>query len=270
MLGWISRADLPEDATVDWLFDVFAWLLEETGGYHAFRARAKLVLPTDEFFPVSANLERHDLALALFTAAREHAGLAGRPCKLIPHEEGPAIRDLLGDVPYGESSNERAAGAFHGAAATEGLISYAPSGLRDPEAFVATMAHELGHYIIHSFSGPAPGGEEAREPATDICAIFLGFGVFTANAAFRFEQHQTAFTQGWSYRRLGYLGERPLSYSLAIFLALRGLDVRAVAGKLRDNPYGYVKTALKHLAKERGEELARLQAINGQRLNTAL
>jgi len=270
VFGWISRSDLPEDATVDWLFAVFGWLLEETGGYQAFRARAKLVLPTDEFFPISANLEGHDLALSLFTAAREHAGLAGRACKLIPHEEGPTTRDLLGDVPYGESSKEGAAGAFHGAAASEGLISYAPSGLRDPEAFVATMAHELGHYIIHSFSEPAPGGEEAREPATDVCAIFLGFGVFTANAAFRFEQHQTAYTQGWSYRRLGYLGERPLSYGLAIFLALLGLEVRAVVGKLRDNPYGYVKTALKHLAKEGSGELARLRAISARRLGAAL
>jgi len=142
VFGWLSRSDLPEDATVDWLFDVFGWLFEETGGYQAFRARATRVLPTDEFFPVSANLEGHDLALALFTAAREHAGLADRACKLIRHEESPTTRD-----------------------------------------------------------------------------------------------------------------------GLAIFLALLGPELRAVASKLNDNPHGYVKTALKHLAKEKSEELARLRSI---------
>ena len=261
MFGWISRSDLPEDSTVDWLFDVYAWLLQETGGYAAFRAKAKLVLPTDEFFPVSAELEGHELALALFAAASEHAGLAQGACKLIPHDELPSTTDVLGDVPFGQSSSQGAAGAFHGAAAGEGLVSYAPSGLKDPEAFVATLAHELGHYVIHSFAQPAPGGAEAREPATDVCAIFLGFGVFTANSAFRFEQHQTAFTQGWSYRRLGYLGERPLSYALAIFLTLLGLDARAARQKLKPNPHAYVRTALKHLAKEKADELDRLRSI---------
>ena len=256
MFSWVSRSDLPDEGTIEWLFDVYRWLLEETGGYAAFRSRARLVLATDEFFPISRDLEGDALAQALFAAARSHAGMAARSCQLIGHEEDATAKDLLGARAIGEFSSSGPAGIFHGADAGRGIISYAPSGLRDPESFLATLAHELGHFLMHDFTREVPGSEEAREPATDVCAIFFGFGVFSANAAFRFEQHQDAFTQGWSYRRLGYLGERELSYALAIFLALLGLDARAAAPHLRPNPRAYVKNALKHLAKERAGDIA--------------
>ena len=67
--------------------------------------------------------------------------------------------------------------------------------------------------------------------------------------------------QGWSYSRLGYLGERPMSYAPAIFLALHDLDVRAARGFLRGNAEGYVRNALLHLAKKRGQDLERLRRV---------
>jgi hypothetical protein len=106
------------------------------------------------------------------------------------------------------------------------------------------MAHELGHFLIHGFSSPAPGGDEAQEPATDVCAVFLGFGVFTANAAFRFQGLDRGVMQGWRFRRLGYLGQRPLSYAQAIFL--------------------YAKNALRHLKQERRKQLEGLRSVAGR------
>lgn len=259
MFGRISRSALPEESTIEWLFDVYTWLLSETGGYSRFRERARLVLPTEAFFPIPRDMQGDALAQALFAATREHASMAALSCELVAHEELPTAGDVLGNLPH-QYSHSGAAGAFHGAGAGSGLISYAPSGLADPESFVATMAHELGHFLIRGFKEPAPGGDEAQEPATDVCAIFLGFGVFTANSAFKFEQYQSGTMQGWRTRRLGYLGERPLSYALAIFLALLGLDLHATTGTLRGNPHGSVKNALLHLARERAEELARLRA----------
>jgi len=54
------------------------------------------------------------------------------------------------------------------------------------------------------------------EPLTDLLTVFLGFGVFTANAAFRIEQHQDGRSQGWSARRQGYLSEEEFGYALAV------------------------------------------------------
>ena len=67
-------------------------------------------------------------------------------------------------------------------------ITYSPAALRDPSGFIATMAHELSHYLMATIPLEPPGGPEAKEPATDICSIFLGFGVFAANSAFSFRQ----------------------------------------------------------------------------------
>jgi hypothetical protein len=266
MFGWISRSALPEESTIDWLFEVYGWLLEETGGFAEFRERAQLILPTERFFPISKQQAPHAYATALFEATRAHAGMEEFQCKLEPHEEATTVRDLLGpDVPM-ESRSVRTAGTFrHGAGIERAVISYAPSKLEEPEAFVATMAHELGHFLMHSFGSSAPGGDDLQEHATDVCAIFLGFGVFAANSAFRFEQHQGVFTQGWSTSRLGYLGQRPLSYALAIFLALLALDLKATQNCLTPNPRDYAKNALRHLAKERAADLERLRNIGARK-----
>src|SRR5262249_12227244 len=106
---------------------------------------------------------------------------------------------------------------------------------------------------------------EANEPATEVCAVFLGFGIFTANSIFNFEQFQNAQTQGWRTRKLGYLGERPIAYALAIFLALHDLELKAAKSHLKTNPRSYAKHALRHLAKERASDLAQLRLIKGRR-----
>jgi hypothetical protein len=136
----------------------------------------------------------------------------------------------------------------------------APSKLDDPMGFVATMAHELGHYSMSRFRGEPPGGDEALEPATDVCAVFLGFGVFMANSAFTFQQFHDGRVQGWRTSQLGYLDEKALAYALALFLPLRGLDAGEARRHLKDNPRSYVKHALRHLEKERRDDVARLCA----------
>jgi hypothetical protein len=262
MFGWVSKSALPEVETIEWLFEVYGWLLARTGGIEAFRKERTIILPTDEFFPVPASLEPHDFATAMFQAIKTHAVMGGIACELAPLDEDPSASQLLGPGVAFSSSRSGAAGTFmHGGGVDRALISYAPSGVRNPDKFVATMAHELGHFLMHGFGEPAPGGPDAQEPATDVCAVFLGFGVFNANATFLFEQHSDGLMQGWSSSRLGYLGERPMSYALAIFLALQGLDVKAARGFLRSNIDGYVRNALLHLKKNRSQDLESLRRV---------
>ena len=49
----------------------------------------------------------------------------------------------------------------------------------------ATFAHELARYLVETFEEPAPGGDALLEPAVDIAAVFMGFGLFMANSAVR-------------------------------------------------------------------------------------
>jgi predicted Zn-dependent protease len=58
--------------------------------------------------------------------------------------------------------------------------------MKDPMTLVAVIAHELGHVIL--LRRELVDREEAdMEPVNDLLTVFLGFGIFTANAAFRFE-----------------------------------------------------------------------------------
>lgn len=217
----------------------------------------------DEFFPVSAKLKGHELARALFEATRDHAGMSKWPCVLAPHDEGPRVRDLVGDIPFDDTGSWSADSVLHLYFGAEPKITYSPSGLSDPESFVATLAHKLSQLLVDTFRSPPPGGDEALGPATEVCTVFIGFGVFWVNSAFQFQQFTEGRMHGWRTRSLGYLDEIPLSYALAIFLALHDLALGAAKSHLKTNPRTYVKHALRHIAKKRASDLERLRSIRG-------
>jgi hypothetical protein len=112
-------------------------------------------------------------------------------------------------------------------------------------AFVATMAHELGHYLVSEIPGPPPGGSDALEFATDMAAVFLGFGTFLVNSAFSFSQFQNHDVMGWSAKRQGYLSESQLLNALAIFTALRGSAVSAVSREIKSHHRALYRRACK-------------------------
>lgn len=246
MFGWwFKGSGLPDPEVIDWLFATYRWLLRETGGVQQFRRRTTLILPAPPFYAIPPGLDDEERAEALFEATRANAGMEDWPVKLVPHDESEQdFQRSLGQRTHG------AAGTFR-RGARRPVITYAPSILRDETTFVATMAHELGHYYNSDFDSAAPGGEAGYEPATDITAVFLGFGIFMANRTF----HHDA--QGIS--QLGYLDEKVLSYALAIFLALHELPVPAK--HLEANPRAYIKDALADLEAKRTLQLQRLRGI---------
>ena len=127
-------------------------------------------------------------------------------------------RNLL---PFYSMNTSEAAGLYFHDPANAAHVSINESQLKEPMGLVATLAHELGHVILLR-PGLVNPDEPDMEPLNDLLTVFLGFGVFTANSAFRFEQHATDTTQGWSTRRLGYLSEELFGYALARFALERG------------------------------------------------
>jgi len=95
--------------------------------------------------------------------------------------------------------------------------------LQDPLSLIATVAHELGHVILLG-GGLIDRNTADHEPLTDLLTVFVGLGVFTANSAARFKQHQDERRIGWSMQRLGYLPEPVFGYALAKFCIERGED----------------------------------------------
>ncbi|HET9487920.1 MAG TPA: hypothetical protein VFO54_10810 [Chryseosolibacter sp.] len=84
--------------------------------------------------------------------------------------------------------------------------------LNNPVNLIANIAHELSHLVL-----PGEGRiEENDEGLTDLNCIALGFGIFTCNSIFRFNQWQGTAHQGWSAQRNGYLPEEVATYALAL------------------------------------------------------
>jgi hypothetical protein len=86
------------------------------------------------------------------------------------------------------------------------------------------------------------------EPLNDLLTIFLGFGIFTANAAFQFSQYTTNQSQGWSSKRLGYLSEPMLGYALGRFAYERHEHKPGWASFIQSNISPYMRRSLAWLS----------------------
>lgn len=262
-MGLFGPRFMFDDGTTEWIFDTYAWALENLGTdvFHQF---TDLVLPNDKFFPEKLE-EMDDIAEGLFTRVRQYAGMDEWPCRLVAQEEdanpvvGPAL--LIKGAPSGP------AGTFSvsGGKIPTIEVSYNPSQVRRPEALIATFAHELAHYLIHSVETPTPGGEEYEEHATDLVAVFMGFGVFLANSAFTFHQFTDVDSHGWRTFAQGYLSESELTYCLAVFLHLKEIDRTTVEPYLDKSLRKILKTAMKEM-KHLSDEVERLRCIKSNKM----
>jgi hypothetical protein len=206
----------------EWQFDTFAWLLRHTGGYPKF-SETLLVLPIEAHFP-DRGLSGHAGVSALFRRVRDHAGMADWPCSV-------AMAKTASPEP----------------AAAEPVIVYNPE-VNDPAALVATFSHELAEYLIGSFSEEPPGGASLRDPAIDIAAVFMGFGLFLANASYQFGEYESGAWAGWRTRAAGALNEGELVHALALFCVLRNFDTESVEKHLNRHLRKYLRLAVRDLA----------------------
>lgn len=126
-------------------------------------------------------------------------------------------------------------------------ISFNEQQLRDPESLIATAAHELGHVHLLGDRRISPRNED-HEPLTDLLTVFMGLGVFTANAAKQFRQYQSGFLQGWSGSNAGYLSQAQFGYALALFAWLRDESNPDWSKSLTANVRSHFKKSLKYLA----------------------
>ena len=187
------RKPLLDIETARWHLDNFAWAIRNHGRRTGF-SQARLVLPAKGFF-TAGGLAGHALALALFDEVKAYCGLAASPVGLAIQPGGGQVLGI------------------------EPRVTYAPGLIANPQSFIAAMAHELARRLIAEAPETPTIGRQEDGMLADLTAVYLGFGIFLANSAFRVQNHD----DGWSYARQGYLPEPELVFALAIFLRVRGL-----------------------------------------------
>ncbi len=128
--------------------------------------------------------------------------------------------------------------------------------LENPLALVATMAHELSH--VHLLGhGRISSEVEDHEPLTDLLTVFLGFGIFTANAVL----HEVNWTRGnwsgWSMSTSGYLDMRTFGYALAKFALARNENPPAWIKELRLDVRDAFQKSCRYLTESKNQSTIR-------------
>jgi hypothetical protein len=249
-MGLFTRADVLPPEEVSWIFDAWAWLDAALGGER--NLRGELITPSDDHFPIGGCTDA-ELPGVLLDRIQRYTGTQHWPCRLAAQARGPRTWSQPGLVERVES--RAPAGTFHveEGARPVAVITYDPALVRSPEDLVATLAHELAHYVLSNVGVAPPGGWHLHELATDLAVVYLGLGIFAANAAFRFEQFQDGLAHGWSWSRLGYASQAHLAYALALCCRVRGVPPAQVREWLDRNPRGYFDQALRDLRRREPE-----------------
>jgi hypothetical protein len=175
------------------------------------------VLPSKDYYPPTET-KGAERGRYIFERTMLLMGLADWPCRLEPYERIPANQKV---ADYNFIRGPAAPNGTFRVEDGEAVISYALDLVDNPQHLIATLAHELSHYMVACIRQPIPGGRDVHELTTELGVAYAGFAVFNANRAFAFEGHHSAGGHGWSSARNGYFSERSWAFSLAVFLALK-------------------------------------------------
>jgi hypothetical protein len=242
-----SRAVLghrcPVDATEQaWIQESMQWFTAQFGDAPL---TGPVVLPTPEFFPPPFTGSDDDVRAAV----RRVAGYMGAATAITVAFTSDLADDQerLRALPVARDT--RGAAGLYQQHDGSGVLTIDRSSVADPAVLLAVIAHELGHARLtgeHRISS----GRKDQEPLADLLTVYLGMGIFTANAAFDFSHAGTSPARrvgGWQTHRLGYLTEQMFGYGLACYARLRGEAKPGWARYLDTNPRVYLKHGLAYL-----------------------
>jgi hypothetical protein len=219
------------------------WLADQFGIDRLLSA--SVVLPTDEFFPEDYYGSPHD-------AER----IMQRLCGFMQVDPGPLSFEVLPD-------KQMPGAAGHYDHERRKTIRVAESQLEDPERLTATIAHELAHELLLG-SGRMTGDESDHEWLTDLLAVYLGLGLFLANAGLRESSEKSGTWHSWGMSRQGYLPARMIGYALALFAWVRKQENPSWSRFLRTDAAVPLRGGLRFLRKT-NDSLFRPDAIVGPR-----
>jgi len=248
---------LLDETTVHWLFDCYAWALTQFDA-QVFRDETLLVLPNDRFFPGRVG-SVEGMANLIFDRVKGYAGVAHWPTRLVDGRQcsaeqpaqrlmSGALRGSHGVMPEAVEESQRL------------VVPYDAALVNNPEAMIASLSHQLAHYLASLAEVPPPGGEQNWAQATEVLAVFLGFGLMFANSAFNVRIQSCGSCGAPPADRQSFLSQYDTTYALAIFSVLKGIPNREVLPHLKGSLRGFYKKAVKEVSAN-AEALERLRQI---------
>jgi hypothetical protein len=250
MLSRLFHREPPlDEASIQWLFDVFGWALRYLDA-RTFFEETILVTPTNEHFPGRAD---SPTAMAQLILARTagYAGMAHWPMRLVgPGEAPPPAVVPRVEIPGGLRRMQTAQEQLPAPAEAARLsVGYDPALVGNPEALIAGFAQVLAHYLGSAVQQPVPGGLQNWPQTTEVLGVFLGFGLMFANTAFEFRPRSCGSCGGPPATREAFLSQYDITYALAIFCTLKGIRGRAATSHLKQSLRPHFRRCMGDLAR---------------------
>ena len=241
MFGRAAKPPISDDDRF-WVDDGLVRLSQLLGRRRMLEAR--VMRPTAEDFPDRFDGSEAALQLMFLRVA---GCMSVDPDLVELQVFSDSTESTLESIPFAARRSSSPGGVYAESPGHKKLVAVHQRQLRDPLSLIAVLAHELGHVILLG-GGLVDREAEDMEPLNDLLTVFLGFGIFNANAAFQFSQYTSTDSQGWSTQRLGYLPERVWGYALARFAIERGENDPEWSKFLATNIRSYFKSSIKWLS----------------------
>lgn len=192
----------------DWIEDAFIWFEQQYG--QDFLKNVQTIEPTKDFFPIDFKGTEEN-AEQITQLICDYMQIKDVNIELYYFVDSPL--ELANGIATQRDKNgpEQVAGLYH-ANRSKVFIGIEHKVLKDPINLIATLAHELSHEILLGEGRLEKNDEEL----TDLNTIAMGFGIFTINTAFNFQQWRGATHQGWSVNKQGYIPEQVSAYAMAL------------------------------------------------------
>ena len=258
MLTIFKTKPLLDQSSADWMFDTFAWALELFDRDEFFN-RSRLIQPSNEFFPGRVS-SVHDKAETIFKATLGYAGLSHWPFVLQPPEQfHNQPTPLLNVEGFERDSTQTQLPALSNTVPL--CLSYNPPQALKSEDLASSFAHNIAQHVVYQSQSLPPGGADYFLEATEVVAIFMGFGVLFANSAYTFRGGCGSCYNAQANRSAS-LSEDDVVFALALYCRLKNIPNAEATRLLKKHLKGSFKKALKQIDAQPPEKLNRLLAFN--------
>lgn len=204
---WNRKIKCPIDLEdKKWVEDKVTWLNTNIIDIR----RQPTILPTKKFFNINYSGKERD-AFDTLDIMSDYFQIDTNMIQLKFYSEKPAKLDTH----LRTQRDEGGTAGLYILDDDENTIMIEEQQLSQPNSLIATLAHELSHYIIMYEKG-YHFEETENEFLTDLATIGFGFGIFLGNTKFNFKQWQSGDGWGgWSASTQGYLPEQVIAYTMA-------------------------------------------------------
>lgn len=246
MFGFFKPKPLLCQESTDWVKLCYKLFLNSVGNEHF--DRIKMILPQKEYFPDHYDGSYENVRKLLDRICEYmHINHEEITLKLYSEEIEDIEASLKNVLPSWEGNKSNAVGFYIENGKDENaVISINHRTLHNPVSLIATISHELCHYILLK-RWKLEKDIEDMEVMTDLLTIFLGMGIFTANSALQFNQWTDWRKQGWSIECQGYLTQEGIGYAIAEWAYLKNDKNPQWIKYLCPDVKSYCKSSLRYL-----------------------